>query len=117
MQAEAGSSAAAAAPPAGPAAAVGQLQPDRPKQKRLYSIDWLRTVLTVFVVVHHVWSSFKPDGGDAYWYAVDPCKRLHVNTRTSKAVLSGALKLFSLSEPVLAGCTTRSAGLLVMWQR
>jgi hypothetical protein len=24
-------------------------------------------VLTVLVVVHHVWSSFKPNGGDTYW--------------------------------------------------
>jgi len=36
-------------------------------QKRLYFIDWLRTVLTVFVVLNHVWNSCRPKGGDFYW--------------------------------------------------
>jgi hypothetical protein len=39
----------------------------KPTRQRLYFIDWLRVVLTVFVVVNHVWTSFRPKGGDMYW--------------------------------------------------
>lgn len=44
--------------------------PKKVHAKRLYFIDWLRTFLTVLVLVHHTWSTYVPNGGDTYWWVL-----------------------------------------------
>jgi hypothetical protein len=39
----------------------------KPRQSRLYFIDWLRVFMTVMVVVIHCFNTLYPRGHDTYW--------------------------------------------------